>query len=246
MERANLLRKTIILLLLILLRLVSTGQVRIKGTVYDRSARIGMVGVSVMSNSGAGAVTDSAGHYTIVVPTTDSISFSYQGKSTMKFAVREINPLRPYDMSLRVDVHTLPTVVVSTLRLGDYKTDSLKNREEYRKIFDYSPEYLSGGSGGMGVGINLDALLSMKKIKRMENFRRFMEREEREKYIDHRFNKALVKKITGLESPALDTFMKEYRPSYEMLLSFENEYEYYKFIQEWGKYFAEKWKRDHQ
>ncbi|MBS0029876.1 hypothetical protein ACTJJ0_20555 [Chitinophaga sp. 22321] len=231
---------------MILLRLVSTGQVRIKGTVYDRSARIGMVGVSVMSNSGAGAVTDSAGHYTIVVPTTDSISFSYQGKSTMKFAVREINPLRPYDMSLRVDVHTLPTVVVSTLRLGDYKTDSLKNREEYRKIFDYSPEYLSGGSGGMGVGINLDALLSMKKIKRMENFRRFMEREEREKYIDHRFNKALVKKITGLESPALDTFMKEYRPSYEMLLSFENEYEYYKFIQEWGKYFAEKWKRDHQ
>jgi len=246
MERANLLRKTIILLLLVLLRLVSTGQVRIKGTVYDRSARIGMVGVSVMSNSGAGAVTDSAGHYSIVVPTTDSISFSYQGKSTMKFAVREINPLRPYDMSLRVDVHTLPTVVVSTLRLGDYKTDSLKNREEYRKIFDYAPEYLSGGSGGIGVGINLDALLSMKKIKRMENFRRFMEREEREKYIDNRFNKVLVKKITGLESPALDTFMKEYRPSYEMLLSFENEYEYYKFIQEWGKYFAEKWKRDHQ
>jgi len=233
-------------LLLVLLRLVSTGQVRIKGTVYDRSARIGMVGVSVMSNSGAGAVTDSAGHYSIVVPTTDSISFSYQGKSTMKFAVREINPLRPYDMSLRVDVHTLPTVVVSTLRLGDYKTDSLKNREEYRKIFDYAPEYLSGGSGGIGVGINLDALLSMKKIKRMENFRRFMEREEREKYIDNRFNKVLVKKITGLESPALDTFMKEYRPSYEMLLSFENEYEYYKFIQEWGKYFAEKWKRDHQ
>lgn len=245
MERAKFLRKTTILILLVLLRLVTTGQVRVNGTVYDRSARFGMVGVSVMSNSGAGAVTDSLGHYSIILPTTDSISFSYQGKATMKFAVREINTNRPFDMSLHVDVHTLPTVVVSTMRLGDYQSDSLKNREEYRKIFDYSPEYLSGGSGGMGVGINLDALFSMKKIKRMENFRRFMEREEKEKYIDHRFNKALVKKITGLESPALDTFMVEYRPSYEMILGFENEYEYYKFIKDWGKYFAERWRRDH-
>jgi hypothetical protein len=132
------------------------------------------------------------------------------------------------------------------MRLGDYLSDSLKNREEYRKVFDYSPEYLSGGgTSGMGVGVNLDALFSIKKIKRMENFRRFMEREEREKYIDHRFNKALVKKITGLTPPALDTFMVQYRPSYEMLLSFENEYEYYKLIKDWGQYFLENWNRDH-
>jgi hypothetical protein len=180
-----------------------------------------------------------------VLPVNDSISFSYQGKATQKFAVKEINALRPFDMSLHVDMHTLPTVVVATKRLGDYFSDSLKNREEYRKVFDYAPEYLSSGNGGIGVGINLDALFSMKKIKRMENFRRFMEREEREKYIDHRFNKALVKKITGLTSPALDTFMVEYRPTYEMLFSFENEYEYYKFIQDWGKYFSQRWRRDH-
>ncbi|WP_441574927.1 hypothetical protein [Chitinophaga sp. RAB17] len=246
MGKSGILRTTVILSVFILFRLVSSGQVRIHGTTFDRSARFGLPGVSVMSNSGAGAVSDSAGHYSIVLPLTDSISFSYQGKATMKFAVKEINNNRPYDISLHVDTHVLPTVVVSTMRLGDYLSDSLKNREEYRKVFDYSPEYLSGGgTSGMGVGINLDALFSMKKIKRMENFRRFMEREEREKYIDHRFNKELVKKITGLTSPALEVFMKEYRPTYEMLLSFENEYQYYQFIQESGKYFAEGWRREH-
>jgi CarboxypepD_reg-like domain len=246
MGKTRILRTTVILIVLVLFRLVSSGQVRISGTIFDRSARFGLPGVSVMSNSGAGAVSDSAGHYTIVLPINDSISFSYQGKATMKFAVKEINNNRPYDMSLHVDTHVLPTVVVTSMRLGDYLSDSLKNREEYRKVFDYSPEYLSGGgTSGMGVGVNLDALFSMKKIKRMENFRRFMEREEREKYIDHRFNKALVKKITGLTPPALDTFMVQYRPSYEMLLSFENEYEYYKLIKDWSQYFLENWNRDH-
>ncbi|MBO9731277.1 MAG: hypothetical protein J7623_21745 [Chitinophaga sp.] len=229
-----------------LLRLVTTGQVRIHGTIYDRSARFGLPGVSVRSNSGVGAVTDSTGQYTIVLPATDSIFFSYQGKATMKFAVREINYNRPYDMSLHVDTHVLPTVVVSTKRIGDYLADSIRNREEYRKVFEYSPEYLtSGGINGVGAGINLDALLSMKKIKRMENFRLFMEREEREKYIDRRFNKTLVKKITGLTSPALETFMLAYRPTFEMLQNFENEYQYYEYIQDAGRYFAETWRRQH-
>lgn len=245
MSISTLLQRTTLILLLFLLRLVSTGQVRINGTIYDRSAKFGMAGVSVMSNSGAGAITDSAGHYNIILYPNDSISFSYQGKATMKFAVKEIPVNRPFNMSLHVDVHYLPTVEVSTMKFRTYKQDSLENRNEYRKIFDYSPEYLTGGSNGVGVGVSLDALFSMKKIKRMENFRRFLERDEQEKYIDHRFNKTLVKKITGLESPALEIFMKEYRPDYLMLFQFENEYQYYKYIQDCGRYFSEVWKKGH-
>jgi hypothetical protein len=131
------------------------------------------------------------------------------------------------------------------MRQRDYQRDSLENRNEYRKVFDYGPEYLSGGSGGVGVGINLDLLFSIKKIIRMEAFKRYLEQDERDKYVTHRFNKALVRKITGLQPPALDTFMIEYRPGYEMLQSFRNEYEYYKYIQDWGKYFSERWKEDH-
>ncbi|PSL45596.1 hypothetical protein CLV51_104302 [Chitinophaga niastensis] len=244
MSTFNLLQKTTIFTLLVLFSLVASGQVRISGTVYERSARFGMPGVSVMSTSGGGTITDSSGHYSIKLHTTDSISFSYQGKATMKFPVKDIPTNRPFDMSLHVDIQVLPTVVISTMRRS-YQLDSLKNRDEYRKVFDYERDYLSGGSGGAGVGVNLDLLFSMKKVKRMEAFKRYLEWDERDKYVDHRFNKELIKKITGLQSPALDSFMIEYRPSYEMLQGFENEYEYYKYIQEGGKFFSEKWRREH-
>jgi hypothetical protein len=201
-----------------------------------------MPGVSVKSTSGAGTVTDSLGRYSIKLAYTDSISFSYQGKATQKFPLKEIPPNRPFDMSLHVDITTLPTVIVQEKRTN-YQLDSIANREEYRKVFNYSPEYISSANGG--VGVNLDALFSMKKIKRMEAFRVHLEELEREKYVDHRFNINLVKKLTGLESPALDTFMLEYRPSYDMILSFESEYEYYKYIRDWGNYFQQRWKREH-
>ncbi|TWF40494.1 hypothetical protein FHW36_104176 [Chitinophaga polysaccharea] len=231
------LQKVALLAVLILAGIVSQAQVRVSGTVYDRTQMVRMAGVSVMSNSGAGAITDSLGHYSIIVPVTDSISFSYQGKPTMKFAVREIPFNRPFDMSLHVSVMTLPTVVV-TEKMRGYKFDSLERRNEYRKVFDYAPDYLTSGGNGVGAGVNLDALLSIRKIKRMEAFRRFLERDEREKYIDYRFNAVLVKKITGLQSPALEAFMKEYRPSYELLLSFETEYQYYKYIRDCGRFYT--------
>ncbi|HEY1164905.1 MAG TPA: hypothetical protein VGE90_07045 [Chitinophaga sp.] len=242
MRRAILLHKTVIIIVLLLLRLAASGQVKVYGTVYDRSARFGMEGVSVKTNSGAGTVTDSFGRYNIWLPLDDSISFSYQGKSTQKFAVRELRRGRAFDMSIHVDIKTLPTVEVIS-KPHTPQLDSIENRNEYRKIFDFEREYLT--SNGMGAGVNLDLLFGMKKAKRMEQFRRRLEAQERDKYVDYRFNRGLVKRITGLQSQALDTFMLQYRPSYEMLLWFENDYEYYKYIRDEGLYFSEMWRREH-
>ena len=38
--------------------------------------------------------------------------------------------------------------------------------------------------------------------------------EEQDNFIDHRFSQYLVKKITHMTSPELDSFMVRYRPSY--------------------------------
>jgi hypothetical protein len=234
------LKNIIICMAFVLLHVVASGQVQIHGTVYERSARYGMSGVSVKSNSGAGTVTDSLGHYSIRLPVTDSISFSYQGKATQKFPVKEIPFNRPFDMSLHVDIQVLKTVEI---KQNSYRVDSILNREEYRKVFDYSPDYIVSGNGG--VGVSIDALFSLRKIKRMEAFREKLEKIERDKYIDHRFNASLIKKITGLEPPALDTFMVEYRPTYEMLQNFDTEYDYYEYIKDSSKYFFYIWRRAH-
>jgi len=217
------------------------GQVEVKGTVYDRSQNFAMPGVSVLGTSGAGTMTDSNGHYSIKLPVTDSIYFSYLGKFTIKFSVKRIAPGYPLNMSLAVNVDSLPLVVV---RPKLYRYDSAENREEYRRVFEYNPDYIVGGDNG-GVGFNLDMLFSAKKNRQMLALQRRLLEEERDKYVDHRFNKTLVKKITGLKSPALEAFMHTYRPSYEFIQNCENDYEFYKYIKDWGLHFSEIWKEEH-
>src|ERR1700694_546617 len=101
MYTPKLLKNSLFSALLALTGPIAVGQVQIKGTVYDRTQRFGMRGVSVMGTSGAGTVTDSVGHYSIRLPSADSIYFSYLGRSTAKFPVRDLSPEQPFDMSLQ-------------------------------------------------------------------------------------------------------------------------------------------------
>ncbi|MBN9386328.1 MAG: hypothetical protein J0H74_36555 [Chitinophagaceae bacterium] len=222
------------------------GQVQINGTVYDKSLQYAMRGVSVMGASGAGTMTDSLGHYHIRLSTGDSIYFSYLGRSTMKFPVKDIPAGYPFDMSLEVAVDSLPTAFVQS---SNYRLDSLENRKEYKRIFEYQADYVdnmrAGRRGGFGVGLDFDLLLDGAKNRRMLAFQDRLQWEEKEKYVDHRFTKAIVKRVTGLESPALDTFMRQYRPSYDLIQSCETEYEFYKYILEWSRFFEKDWKATH-
>jgi hypothetical protein len=232
-------QKNTLLAVLALSGQMALGQVQIKGTVYDRSQLFAMQGVSVMGTSGSGTTTDSLGHYTIRLPSGDSIYFSYLGKFTAKFPVKDIATAYPFDMSLQVAVDSLPSVFV---RMKNYRLDSLETRLEYQKIFDYGAGYITNmkttRSGGMGVGLDLDMFFNAANNRRMLAFQKRLEEEERDKYIDHRFTRYIVKRITGLQAPALDTFMIIYRPSYELIQSCATDYEFYKYIADWGKSFS--------
>lgn len=242
MKRAIIFRRNFLLLLLALLCQAAVSQVVIKGTVYDKQARYGVPHVSVLSNSGIGTMTDSLGRYSIKVPGDDSVYFSYLGKMTARFPVKQLPPDQPLDISLPVLIDSLPSV---TVRQPSYRMDSLANRAEYKKVFEYGGETVSAPGSGFGLGIGFDLIFNARKFRSMEKLKARLEREEREKYVDHRFTKALVKRITGLTSPALDTFMVQYRPSYETLKSFETEYDYYSYIKSFSKYFIDNRKIDH-
>jgi hypothetical protein len=215
------------------------GQVEVHGTVYDRSRYFALPGVSVLSTSGVGAMTDSTGQYHLRVSRKDSLSFSYLGRATAKFPIRSIDINSPMDISLAVAVDSLPLVVV---RPKAYRYDSMENRDEYRKIFDYEPDYVGQGQGG--AGINLDMLFGARRNRQMLALKARLIEEEQEKYVDHRFNRNLVRRITGLDRPALDLFMRMYRPTYEFIQSFENEYAFYKYIKDCGAYFNRTYKID--
>jgi hypothetical protein len=220
---------------------VAVCQVRIHGTVFDLTKKRPLEGVSVLTNKSGGTSTDIHGNYSIWVDANDSIYFSYLGRPTMKYPVRTIVAANNFDISLQVKSDLLPEVIV---RQRSYQEDSLQNRLDYDKIFDYNkPRFkfsaLEDGSGQAGAGVDLDALIDIFRIRKKKNTLAFQSRlvdQEEDRYIDHKFNKNLVKKLTGLEGEKLDTFMKRNRPDYYFVKN-ANEYDFYEYIKERGEKF---------
>lgn len=207
------------------------GQVKISGTVYDMSRTLVLPSVSVMSTSGAGTQTDSTGSYTIIVGEKDSIWFSYLNKPTPRFPVSAITNLESFDISLHVPVTELKEVRISP---HNYKQDSAQNRLDYAKAFNYKKPGigLTSPEGGFGVGLDLDQFINMfsfARNRRMAHFRQRLLQEEQDKAVDHRFTRALVKKLTGLDGQPLDDFMKRYRPTYIFTMT-STDYEFGEYV----------------
>ncbi|MFZ1262994.1 MAG: hypothetical protein WAT34_05740 [Chitinophagaceae bacterium] len=205
----------------------------IRGVVYDSSRNYPLEAVSVLSTSGTGTITNSDGYYEISVMEKDSIWFSYLNKPTMKFSVLKITTPLAFDISLLVNVPTLKEVKI---RPRNYKFDSVQNRRDYAKIFNYekpkiktvTPQY------GAGMGFDLDEIINIFRFKRnrsMESFQKRLLLEEEDKFIDHRFNKALVRRLTQTEGNELDSFMRIYRPSYTFT-KFAGDYDFQYYIKE--------------
>jgi len=192
------------------------AQVTIKGTVYNMNRTRPLEAVSVVATSGRGTLTDSNGNYSITVRETDSISFSYLGRNTMKYPVNMILSTNGFDIALHVEPTELKQVRVAP---KDYHMDSLQNRKDYARYFDYKkPGFkISEGTSGTGVGLDLDEIINMFRFARNRRLAAFQKRliqDEQDNFVDHRFSKLLVKKITRMTSPEIDSFMVKYRPSY--------------------------------
>lgn len=210
-----------LLLVLLAIGLQSQSQLIVSGTVYDSTKVVPVRDVVIKNSEGTITMTDSNGHYDIAVQKTDSLTFIYNYKPTIKFAVRDIESAGNFDISLHVRVNekfkTLKEVRVYT---KSYKQDSIENREQYAKFFNFEKPGLSVGSDSYSgaVGLDIDELINIFRFKRNRRLERMQERlveEEKEKFVTYRFNKVLVRRITGLQGNDLDTFLKAYRPDFE-------------------------------
>jgi hypothetical protein len=221
---------------LILLAAFITGQnfsaqgqlYKVRGYVYDSSRNYPLEAVSVLSTSGHGTITNADGFYEIDVTERDSIWFSYLNKPTIRFPVLKMATPLSFDISLQVSIPTLKEVKI---RPRNYKQDSIQNRLDYSKIFNYQKPKLRPVVTGSGVGFDLEEIINMFRFRRNRSMASFQKRlllDEEDKFIDHRFNKALVRRLTLLEGNELDSFMRLYRPSYTFTkVAGEYEFQYY-------------------
>ena len=133
-----------------------------------------------------------------------------------------------FDISLHVNVPVLREVKI---RPRNYRQDSAQNRIDYAKVFNYQKPKLKPSVTSSGVGFDLDEIINMFRFRRNRSMASFQQRlllEEEDKFIDHRFNKALVRRLTLLESPELDSFMRLYRPSHTFTkMAGDYEFQYY-------------------
>lgn len=201
----------------------SHAQVTLSGTVYDSLRRNLVEGVLVQSTGGRNTETDSMGRYSLIVSEKDSVVFSYKGKPTQKFPVLGISDPNHFDIRLHMTVKgkysTLQEVVVYA---KSYQQDSAENRDTYRDVFDYRKPRLKSSinptNGVVGADVNeIINMFRFQRNKRLKAFQKRLEQQEEDQYIDYRFNKTLVRRITRIQEPELTEFMKLYRPSYEFV-----------------------------
>lgn len=186
--------------------------------VYDSTRMFPLEAVTVLSSSGRGAVTSSQGRYEILVDERDSVWFSYLGKPTQKYAVSGIQNETQFDISLQI---TIPVLKEIRLKPRNYRQDSIQNRLDYAKIFEFEKAKLRPSVSSSGVGFDINEIIRMfqfRKNKMMAATQRRLLEDERDAFVNSRFNKGLIVRLTGLRGGDLDTFMMLYRPDYDFAL----------------------------
>lgn len=199
----------------------ANGQLNISGTVYDVTKTIPVKEVNIKATNGNSTISDSNGHYSIFTNINDSLTFFYLGKPTAKFAVNKIADAANFDISLHIKVsEKFKTLREVRIYSKNFQQDSIANRDQYAKLFNYQKPGIRPTTDGYtgAAGLDLDELINVFRFKRNKQMRRMQERlqeQEQENYINYRFNKTTVKRITGLNGKNLELFMKQYRPDFE-------------------------------
>jgi len=232
---------------------LNAQNIKLSGTVYDHFNKKPLDAVTVLTSSGSKTITDSTGKFAIIVTQKDSVWFSYLSKNTQKYSIDTISDLSNFEIALYVAANWLPAVKV---RNSNYTFDSIQNRLEYAKVFNFKKPGLKFSSssstpssyipGSVTAGLDLDEIINMFRFKRNRQLLSMQERliqQEQDKYINHRFTKYLTQKLTSLTGSSLDTFMSIYRPSYELLLTM-NDIELGHYIQQCYKLYEQKNRTD--
>jgi plasmid maintenance system killer protein len=210
----------------------ASAQYRVKGHVYDSTRTYPIELVTVQSTSGHITITDSTGSYSINVAEKDSIWFSYLGKPTPKYPVLKIADVTQFDIALHLKPNVMREVKIRT---RNHKEDSLQNRRDYAKAFNFRKPSLETMTSVTSSGVGFDVqeiirLFQFRKNRSMERFRERLEQEERDKFIDRRFSKGLVKRLTGIDKDEeLTDFMRKYRPTFEFTAG-TSDYDFQYFI----------------
>lgn len=105
----------------------------------------------------------------------------------------------------------------------DHKRDSIRNRKEFERVFHYKPpklsDMLTSSPAQANVPfafVNIDVTLLLriltKKSDPTNKLQKVLIRDEEADYINTKFSRSLVTRVTGLKGDSLRQFMDKYYP----------------------------------
>jgi len=229
------------LLLLIIISTVASAQ-KITGVVLDKATQRAIAGATV-TYKGHSTQSTVTGLFEIVADgPRDTLRVTMIGYKPFAVLITKTN-LNPR-AELETSVTTLRDVDITSTH--SFKQDSLANRADYAKQFNYTPSKLRdvvGFNPGNGsyqlLSINVLTLINYLTYKSTNDykFKKVLIRDEREQYVDEKFNRGLVSRITDLRGDTLSTFLARYRPTYQFALK-STEYDMEVFVRDCYKKFA--------
>lgn len=185
----------------------------VEGIVFDKDTRYRLTRVSIKNlRTNISIYNTTKGEFKLPVKEGDKIVASIVGYRLDTITYNNQSALLFYLQRLAIP---LQEVVVK-----DSVLSARKRYEELRRQFNTlnrignNKDLLATGSGS--VGLSIDALWSAfsREGKNARKLMDVMERDYKNNFVDEKFNKSLITKVTGLKGGKLEAFILNYRPSY--------------------------------
>jgi hypothetical protein len=186
------------------------------GKIYEKGGQDSLISVSIHNITAQRYdLSEIDGTYKIQCAPGDHVAFSSVGyrPDTITITASLLSAICIVYMEIR-------PVTLKAARVGElsnYQLDSIDRHREYGWIYDRSatPRF-DPNRGGDGVGVQMNIFRNTSTpAKQRERLEKRLVKEEQDFYVNFRYNKDYVAKITHLQGDSLKAFMKKYRPSYE-------------------------------
>jgi hypothetical protein len=205
------------ILFFMLLSLSGNAQQFLTGKLFKKESTEFLVSVSIHNITHQHYdLSEENGSYRIQAMPGDRVIFTMIGYRADTLTVTSEMLSGDYPVYLEPKAQTLQAVTVGSL--SNYQLDSMARRNEYSWIYDHgkSPRLERDRKGADGVGVSIDLFRNASNGDQMrERLRKRLLKEEQEYYIDFRYPREYIARLTHLHGDSLQKFVTQYRPSYD-------------------------------
>ena len=210
-------RHITLLILFVLLCCQGFAQQFLTGKIRKKDGQEPLISVNVYNLTlHKHKLSDETGSYRILARPGDIVVFSMVGYHTDSIPVTA--NILAADYSVSMDLRMVDLQAVTVGNLSNYQLDSLARRQDYGWIYDDKPQpVVERQRQGDGVGVELNVIPNgnPNDDRQIKQWKKRISHEEEQHYVDFRFSREYVSRLTHLQGDSLQLFMERYRPTYD-------------------------------